>query len=291
MVESLGVRRVINPTVIKLAKLSNASEQSAIVNLRGWIKPTFSPEHGVLIVLFGSFITGAALAQTWDYCTTLALICAFFALQAEHPLIVQVKQRSTLKPRFMIWAGIYGSTAISLGSWLWIKSPVLIWIYGILLLALIVDLIAVFIRKHKSILNELVIFAAICLSAPLAYAATTGNLSIEAMAIWILNTLFFGSAIFTIKLRRKKTSSLKPGIVYHLIASVIIIGFFLLGWLKLVTALAFAVVLIKFAVVIAFRNWYTKAKFHAVALLETRFALVYTAIAAISLLPAHLPAA
>ena len=58
-----------------------------------WIRPTFSPEHGVLLVLFGSFLTGSALAQKWTYITTLALICAFFALQAEHPYIVQIKLR------------------------------------------------------------------------------------------------------------------------------------------------------------------------------------------------------
>jgi hypothetical protein len=144
-------------------------------------------------------------------------------------------------------------------------------------------------RKHKSILNELVIFATICLSTPLAYGATTGSLSIKAMSMWILNSLFFGSAIFTIKLRRKKTSSLTPGIAYHSIASVIVIGFFALGFLKLFTALTFAVVIIKFAVVIAFRNWYRKAKFHSVALLETRFAIAYIVASAISVLPAHLP--
>ncbi|MEB3217201.1 MAG: YwiC-like family protein [Nostocales cyanobacterium 94392] len=266
-----------------------SEEQQQKVDFRGWLKPTFSPEHGVLIILFGSFLTGAALAQTWNYCTNLALICAFFALQTEHPLIVQLKQRSTWKPRYLIWAGIYGIIAVSLAVWLWIQSPILVWIYAIVLCALIVDMIAVFKRKHKSILNELVIFAAICLSTPLTYAATTGNLSLEALAMWILNTLFFGSAIFTIKLRRKKTSSLNPGIIYHSIASAIAIGFFALGWLKLVTALAFAIALIKFAVVITFRNWYTEAKFHSVALLESRFALFYIAVAAISVLPAHLP--
>ncbi|MDY6901722.1 MAG: YwiC-like family protein [Cyanobacteriota bacterium] len=255
------------------------------------MKPTFSPEHGVLIVWFGSFLTGAALAQTWNYCTSLALLCTFFALQAEHPLVVQVKQRSNWKPRYAIWAGIYGMMAVWIAGWLWIQSPVLVWIYAMVAFALIFDVIAVIKRKHKSILNELVIFAAICLSSPLAYGATTGSICVEAMAIWILNTLFFGSAIFTIKLRRKKTSSLKPGFVYHLIASVIVAGLFALGWLKLVTGLAFAVVLIKFAVVVSFRNWYQKAKFHSVALLETRFALIYIAIAAISVLPAHLPSA
>ena len=244
-----------------------------------------------MIVWFGSFLTGAALAQSWNYYTSFALLCSFFALQTEHPLIVQVKQRSTWKPRYAIWTGIYGTMAVWIAGWLWIQSPVLVWIYAIVAFALIFDVIAVIKRKHKSILNELVIFAAICLASPLAYGATTGSLSLEAMAIWVLNTLFFGSAIFTIKLRRKKTSSLKPGVAYHLIASVIVIGFFVLGWLKLVTALAFTVVLIKFAVVISFRNWYQKAKFHSVALLETRFALTYIAITAISVLPAHLPRA
>ena len=274
-----------------LATVSNTEQLLTKANFRNWVKPTFSPEHGVLIVWLGSFLTGAALAQTWNYCTNLALLCSFFALQAEHPLVVQVKQRSKWKPRYAIWAGIYGIIAVWIAGWLWIQSPILIWIYAIVAFALIFDVIAVIKRKHKSILNELVIFAAICLSTPLAYAATTGNLSVEAITIWMLNTLFFGSAIFTIKLRRKKTSSFKPGILYHLIASLIVTGFFILGWLKLFTALAFAVVLIKFAVVVCFRNWYQKAKFHSVALLETRFALVYVAIASISVLPAYLPRA
>ena len=56
-------------------------------------RPTFSPEHGVLLVLFGSFVTGAALAQQWTYTTTVALVCALFALQIEHPFVVQIKLR------------------------------------------------------------------------------------------------------------------------------------------------------------------------------------------------------
>ena len=92
--ESLGVKRVN-----ELATVSNAEQLLTKANFRNWVKPTFSPEHGVLIVWLGSFLTGAALAQTWNYCTNLALLCSFFALQAEHPLVVQVKQRSKWKPR------------------------------------------------------------------------------------------------------------------------------------------------------------------------------------------------
>lgn len=276
--------------MIGFATASDISQQKLQVNFKAWLRPTFSPEHGVLLVLFGSVLTGSALAQAWNYCTTLALICAFFALQAEHPLVVQIKQRSTLKPRFLIWSGIYGTIAIAIAIWLWFESPVLVWIYAVALIGLIADIVAVFHKKHKSIFNELVIFTAICLSTPLAYAATTHSLCVQAFAFWLLNTLFFGSAIFSIKLRRKKTSSLTLGLTYHVIASAIVAGFYFMGWLNIFTALAFVVALIKFAVVIGVRGWYCKARFQHIALFETRFALVYLAIAAISVLPAHLPA-
>ena len=275
--------------MIGFATASNISEQKLRIDFKTFLRPTFSPEHGVLLVLFGSVITGAALAQAWNYCTTLALICAFFALQAEHPLVVQIKQRSTWKPRFLIWSGIYGTIAIAIAIWLWVQSPILLWIYALALMALIADGVAVFQKKHKSILNELVIFAAICLSTPLTYAATTHSLCVEAIAIWLLNTLFFSSAIFSIKLRRKRTSSLMLGVVYHLIASLIVAGLYFLGWLNIFTTLAFVVALVKFTVVIGVRRWYCQARFQHIALFETRFALLYMAIAAISVLPAHLP--
>ena len=286
--------------MIGLATASNISEEKLQINFKSWLRPTFSPEHGVLLVLFGSVLTGAALAQGWNYCTTLALICAFFALQAEHPLVVQIKQRSSWKPRFLIWSGIYGTIAIAIAVWLWLQSPVLLWIYGVALMALIADGVAVFQKKHKSILNELIIFAAICLSTPLAYAATTHSLCVGAImsegmrgaiGLWLLNTLFFGSAIFSIKLRRKRTSSLMLGVVYHTVASLIVVGLYFLSWLNIFTALAFVLALVKFAVVIAVRGWYCRARFQYIALFETRFALIYIAIAAISVLPAHLPSA
>jgi len=36
--------------------------------------------------------------QNWTLLTTLALICAFCGFQAEHPLVMQLKQRRSLKP-------------------------------------------------------------------------------------------------------------------------------------------------------------------------------------------------
>ena len=253
-----------------------------------WSRPTFSPEHGVLLVLFGSFLTGSALAQQWTYSTTLALICAFFALQAEHPYVVQIKLRKNWKPRYVFWGGVYGTIALFLAIFLWLQSSILLWLYILAIIGFIIDAIAVIKGKHKSRVNEIIGFATICLSAPLAYGATTGSLSMSAMAIWILNTLFFSSAVYTIKLRRKKTAAFKPGVIYHCSATLIVIALHSLGYLSLVTALSFAVALIKLGTIIGFQNWYRQAKFHSIVIFETRFALIYIAIASISVLPAHL---
>jgi len=255
-----------------------------------WYRPTFSPEQGILLVLFGAFVSGAALSVSWTYTTTIALICTIFALQVEHPIVVQIKQRKTLKPRFLIWGFIYGSIALAIGIWLciYLNNFVLIWIYLAVIAALIIDAIAVWHRQQKSIANELISFAAVCLASPFAYAVNTGEISLAAISMWLLNTLFFASAIFTIKLRKKKTSSLKPGLIYHCFASLIIIGLYCLNCLSFVTALAFFVAILKLFVIIWQLKWYQTARFGPVARLETYFALIFLAIASISVLPPHL---
>ncbi|WP_107669184.1 YwiC-like family protein [Cyanothece sp. BG0011] len=269
--------------------VSDRSQAQKSSKILLWLRPTFAPEQGVLLVLLGSFLTGAALAQHWNQWTNLALLCAFFTLQVEHPYVVQLKRRKSWKPRFLIWGGIYGITALSIAIILGLHSPILLTVYGLVVVALIADGIAVLHQNHKSIVNEIISFAAISLAAPLAYGATTGHLSIEAVGMWILNTLFFSSAIYTIKLRKKKTRSLKPGIIYHGVSVLILAGLYSLNYLSLITALSFAVALIKFGIVNCVLNWYRQASFHSIAIFETRFALIYVAIASISVLPAHLP--
>jgi len=86
--------------------MSNSTASSAqpvrLSASQRWYNPTFSPEHGVYVVLCVSFLTGAAAAQDWTWATTLALICAFCGFQAEHPWILQIKQRKSLKVRFVV---------------------------------------------------------------------------------------------------------------------------------------------------------------------------------------------
>jgi hypothetical protein len=218
----------------------------------------------------------------------LALIAAFCGFQAEYPLELQLKQRKSLKPRFWVWGGLYGGAAAGIAVCLALSVPVLLWLYAGAIAALLVDIIEVLRKERKSIVNELVTFAAVSLSAPFAYAATTGTLTLPALGLWMLNAFFFSSSIFTVKLRKPQTSSLVPGIIYHAIATAIVAVLYWLGWLPPVAALAFVIAPLKFGIAAWNQQWYRYAKIQFVAMLETGGAFVFLIVVAFSLLPAHL---
>ena len=264
------------------------SQPPAKSNSQAWYRPTFSPEHGVYVMLFVSFVTGAALAQAWTFSTTLALICAFCGFQAEHPLVLQLKQRRSFKPRFLVWGSLYGFVSVAIAFWLLLTYPVLLWLYGGAIAALAIDAISIFRRKQKSIVNELITFAAVCLSAPLAYAATMGTISATAMGLWVLNTLYFSSTIFTVKLRKLKTSSIVPGIIYQAIATGIVATLYWFNYLPPLAALALGIALLKFTLVAWQKQWYNTVKIQYVAMLESLTAFIFLIVVALSVLPAHL---
>ncbi|HEY9696996.1 MAG TPA: YwiC-like family protein [Trichocoleus sp.] len=271
--------------------ITNPSPQKP--NSQAWYRPTLSPEHGVYIMLLVSFISGAALALDWTWATTLALICAFCGFQAEHPLVVQLKQRRSPKPRLLIWGGVYSGVAAAIALYLYwqqenLLSP-LLWIYLGAIAAFLIDAISVFHREQKSVLNELITFFAVCLSAPLAYIITTGTLTTSAIGLWLLNGLFFSSAIFTVKFRKNKQHPITPSLVYHTIASLLVVGLWAIGWLLPFTAIAFSVALLKFGVILWQKDWYCTTKIQFVAMLETGTALLFLVIATLSVLPARLP--
>lgn len=242
-------------------------------------------------MLLVSFLTGAAAAMNWTGATTLALLCAFCGFQAEHPLAVQIKQRRSLKPRLLLWGAVYSALAGAIALYLyWLQGTVfspLLWIYLAAIAAFLIDAISVLYRGQKSVLNELITFFAVCLSAPLAYLVTTGTLSTTALGLWLLNGLFFSSAIFTVKLRKNKQHPITPGLIYHAIATLLVVGLWAIGWLSPFTAIAFSVALLKLGVILWQKDWYCTTKIQFVALLETGTAFLFLLMTTLSVLPAY----
>ncbi len=275
------------PLSVRAMTTISPSSKSSIHNKQRWYRPTVSPEHGVYVMLGVAFLTGAAAAQQWTWATTLALICAYCGFQAEHPLSLQIKQRRSWKPRFLLWAGIYGGIASAIAFWLfWHRQDTwsLLGIYGAVVVAAIVDAVSVRWRQQKSVLNELVAFSAVCLAAPLAYVATVGSLSTSIIALWWLNTLFFSSAIFSVKLRKIREASIASGLIFHTVAIGIVVVLWQLHWLSPITAAAIGVAILKFGLILWQKDWYCHTKIQHVATLETGAGLIFLAIVALSLL-------
>jgi drug/metabolite transporter superfamily protein YnfA len=274
---------------------SAQSTQQNRLKLPAWSRPTVSPEHGVYVVLLVSLLTGAAAAQQCTGATILAMLCAFCGFQAEHPLVVQIRQRKSLKPRLLLWSGIYGGIAAAIALYLYwqVEQPMpLLWIYAGAIVALIFDCVSVLHREQKSIFNEFITFAAVCLAAPFAYVVTTGRISHEVIGLWLLNTLFFSSSIFTVKLRKLKqdeslAAAIQRLVFYHLIATGVVIGLYEVGFLSLFTALAFSIGLVKIGGILWQQRWYRTTQIRHVAMIETLSALLFFLMAAISVLPVH----
>ncbi|MEL6453120.1 MAG: YwiC-like family protein [Cyanobacteria bacterium J06623_5] len=258
---------------------------------RAWYRPTFSPEHGVLLVLLGAVLTGASLAQAWTDETTWAGVAAFLALQAEHPMVVQIKRRRQWRPRYAFWAGAYGVSAGAIALWLVWQHPVLLWVCAAGVVALGLDVWAVFQRQQKAIANEVVMFSALCLSTLFVYGATTGTLTVRSLGLWLLNSLFFSGAVFSVKLRKVKTNLLKESFIYHGIATVLVALLWSVGWLSGFTTLVFVIAILKLLVIVVWQDWYRSCRFEHIARFETYFALIYTAIVSLTLLPPKLPPA
>lgn len=243
-----------------------------------WYHPPLSHEHGVYVMLLICLVTGTVSSQIWSLDTLMAWICAFFAFQAEHPLVLQIKQRKSWKLRWLLWGGVYGAIALGFGLYLWLKYPQLGWLYLGATTALIFDLVSVRWQQQKSVINELISFAGIGLATVFVYVVNAGVITNSILGLWILNTLFFSSTIFTVKFRKPKHPTIIVTAICHAIASSIIIGLVIINWLSPWTAIAFTIALIKLLIIIWQRDWYCQTAMKNVALLETLSSLLFAAL-------------
>ena len=256
---------------------------------RPWWQPTLSHQHGPLVALLVSFLLGAAGSQHWTMGTTAALVVVLAAFQAEHALVQQIRRRRALQPRLLLWTGVYGAIALALGAVLAYQMPVLLVVAGLAAAALGLDALAVLQRRQRELGHELLAFAAVCLAAPFAWVAGSSSLGAEAMGLWALCSLYFGSSVMLLKLRRDPDADLRP-VFLMACGSVALL---LLGWkvglLRPLEAAAYGLALLKGGWLLSRLENYRAAPIGRVAAIETGSALLFLLLAGLALLPATLP--
>jgi hypothetical protein len=255
---------------------------------RPWWQPTLSHQHGPLVALLVSFLLGAAGAQLWTSATSAALVVVLAAFQAEHPIVQQVRRRRSLQPRLLLWAGLYSVIAFVLGAVLACHTPVLIGLAGLAAVVLGLDALAVLRHRQRGLGHELLVFTAVCLAAPFAWIAGSGRLEPAALGLWVLCSLYFGSSVVLLKLRRDPDASLAPFLLHAGAAVALLLLGLQLNLLTPLEAVAFAVALLKGAWQLGRLPAFRAAPIGQIAAVETGSALLFLALAALALLPATL---
>ena len=163
-------------------------------------------EHGSWAMFSVPLIIGLAVAGEWQWRSMLLILAALglFLLRFPIDTVIKTRRRPQADRAWLIgWAIGYGSLAAICGGWLVILDRLYALIgFGVIGVALLlyhwwlVDR-----RKEMSVTGELAGIFGLALGAPLAYYTASGRLGELALALWIVNALYFGGTVFYIKLK------------------------------------------------------------------------------------------
>ncbi len=165
-------------------------------------KPPLPKEHGAWAMLAVPLLIGLAIAPAWRWSSLLAIVAVIGLFLVRYPLetLIKTKRRDSA---LIVWAIIYASPTLLCGGWL-IVIDRLIWLIPIGLLGAAFMLFHFQLaarRQDMSALGELSGIAALALGAPIVYYAASGQLDGTALALWLINSLYFGGTVFYIKLK------------------------------------------------------------------------------------------
>ena len=239
-----------------------------------WARPVVSLEHGAGVSLAVCFFLGVWIAGLWNLNTTLAFFTTLAVFELQVPLARLVRRRQP-EPRLVIWTAIYGLVAAAGAGILWLRVPVLGRIYVVALGALLINLLWVYRKEQKSVLNELVVFAGLSLALPFAFTATAGFMTRGLLGLWLLGTLVLSSAIFTVRLRLFGDAALTKAVTYHITALAILLLLVRVGLLAPALAWTMLIPLVKLALILLYMDRYRRLKITHIGLLETGLAILF----------------
>lgn len=163
-------------------------------------------EHGSWAMFAVPLIIGFAVAGTWQWRSVWLILAALGLFMLRFPIdaVIKTRKRPTADRAWLLcWAMGYGSIAAICGGWLVVRDR----LYGLIGFGVIGAALLVYHwwlvdrRKEMSVTGELAGIFGLALGAPLAYYTAGGQIDGTALALWIVNALYFGGTVFYIKLK------------------------------------------------------------------------------------------
>lgn len=218
-------------------------------------------EHGAWAMFIAPLVVGIGTASLHSGISVTSrasgslLLFAFTAFGfflLRYPLMMVVKSRNaSTRAEAAKWSAIYGVITVVGGmclmftARLWSLVPL-----GILgVVSLFVYLWQAARRGEMSVLGEWTGIAGLCLGAPGAYLTITGRMDERALALYVLNLLYFGGTVLYIKFKvREQPRAIKAGANWR---ERIRAGRATLTYQGMVTALALVLALVGFVPALA----------------------------------------
>jgi hypothetical protein len=175
-------------------------------NQAGRLSIPVPKEHGSWAMFAVPLIVGFAVAAEWQWRSSLLIAAALglFLLRFPIDTLIKTRKRPTAdRARLIRWAIAYGSIAAMCGGWLIVVER----LYALVGMGLIGAALLIYHwrlveqRQEMSARGELAGISGLALGAALAYYVSTGIFNGTALALWLVNALYFGGTVFYIKLK------------------------------------------------------------------------------------------
>lgn len=213
-------------------------------------------EHGAWAMLYVPFAVGALVAWSAPLRLLLLALSVTFVFIARESLLIWWRARSRGQQNdealrftlsYLALAGVFGAPLLLVYHLYWFIAMGLA---ALVLLA--INARQAVRREDRTIGGEMLAIAGLTLTAPAAFYAARGAFDVDALWLWVLCAVYFGSSVFYVKLRvstisprmdEARRQSWKRCAFYHafLLASLLVLA--LTGSLNLFAIAAFAPVL------------------------------------------------
>lgn len=221
------------------------------------LNPPLPKEHGSWVMLIVPLLLGFSLAPGWDWRGIILIVAAFGFFLVRTPLATLVKTRKrkqTDRTYLWRWTAIYGGITGLAGGWLVFVEGLwwLVLIGAVGASLILVNLWLVYKRQEMSVLSELLGIFGLALGAPMAYYVTSDILNNQAIMLWLINGLYFGSTVFYVKLKvrqqprkpippmlKVRLADAQAGLIYQVGSLLAVIGLAILGEIPFLLPLAF----------------------------------------------------
>lgn len=165
-------------------------------------KPPLPKEHGSWAMLAVPLLIGWLIAPDPQASALFAIGAVLGLFLARYPieLLIKTRKRNSM---LIGWSILYAALSIFSAGWLLVIDRLI----GLIPIGLLGAALMLFRfrmaarRQDMSALGELSGIAALALGAPIVYYAASGQLNGTALAVWLINLLYFGGTVFYIKLK------------------------------------------------------------------------------------------